>query len=453
MPSLRVLSRISAFSLLALLSPTLGAQPSSESEIAELRRQLAALSTRLAELESQQAVTAKAAEKAVNSTENTPKVTLGSKGLQVVSPGGDYSLRLDGLIQIDNRSYFGDPQDTNTFLVRRLRPSLRGTLFHDFDFRGQVDFAGSSVSLLDAWLRYTYSPALRVRVGKMKTPIGLERLQSPANLFLPERGLASNLTPTRDIGAELSGKLFDRVLEYQVGVFNGAGNNQNPNNDFNSPKTVSARAYVTPFAADNDSFLSGLGFGLAGSYGDESDQAPPTQKTPGQEVFFQYNSGVSATGEHTRINPQVGLFYERFGLIAEAIYDRQAFARGGEERTVCSWGWTVSPSYVLSGGTNTYKGVIVDKGASLHEGGIGAWMLAARSSGMLIGDEVYAGSAATQLANPATTARTAIDWGLSLNWYPNQNVKVMLDYDNTNFSDGGYGPTQHVLITRLQFAF
>lgn len=454
MPSPRILARISALSLLAFLPPALGAQPpSTDPEIAELRRQLAELTHRLTELETSQAQTAQTAAQAARATDDTPKVTLDRKGLTVASADQNYSLTLDGLIQLDGRFYFDDPQDTDTFLVRRLRPSLRGTLYRDFDFRGQVEFAGSSVSVLDAWARYTYSPALRLKVGKMKTPVGLERLQSPADLFLAERGLASNLTPTRDIGAMVEGKAFDRVLEYQLGVFNGAGNNQNPNADFNSPKTVSVRFYLTPFAAATDSALAGLSFGLAGSYGDEAGQATPTQKTPGQETFFQYASGTTATGEHTRLNPQISYFYGPFGLIAEAIYDRQAFSRGGVEQTVDSWGWTIAPSYVLTGGKNTYKGVVLDKGAGLNEGGIGAWMVSARYAGMLIGEGAYAGVAASQLANPANTARTAQDFGLSVNWYPVPNLKVMLDYDHTTFSDGGYGPTEHALVTRVQVAF
>ena len=60
------------------------------------------------------------------------------------------------------------------------------------------------------------------------------------------------------------------------------------------------------------------------------------------------------------------------------------------------------------------------------------------------------------LANPATSASRATSWGVGLNWHLNRNVKLSLNYEQTDF-DGGTTPLleqgEKVVLTRVQFAF
>ena len=50
-------------------------------------------------------------------------------------------------------------------------------------------------------------------------------------------------------------------------------------------------------------------------------------------------------------------------------------------------------------------------------------------------------------------------WGVGANWYLNRNVKLMLDYDRSDFSGGSTAPGQvtaqdeQVIITRVQVSF
>ena len=52
------------------------------------------------------------------------------------------------------------------------------------------DFGNNTVALLDAYADLHPRPWLRLRVGKFKPPIGLERLQTDAYVPLPERLVA-----------------------------------------------------------------------------------------------------------------------------------------------------------------------------------------------------------------------------------------------------------------------
>ena len=68
----------------------------------------------------------------------------------------------------------------DTFLLRRFRPAFDGTLFNIADFRFAPDFAGGAAVIFDAYADIHPTPFLRLRAGKFKAPLGLERLQGDA---------------------------------------------------------------------------------------------------------------------------------------------------------------------------------------------------------------------------------------------------------------------------------
>src|SRR6185436_5205327 len=120
------------------------------------------------------------------------------------------------------RSYPASASDT--FLLRRVRPIFEGTVFENYDYRVMLDF-GQGVSssaanngfVQDAYTTARFLPEFQVFAGKLKEPVGLERLQSGANLLFVERGLPTQLVPNRDVGAGLQGDLFGGSLSYAAG--------------------------------------------------------------------------------------------------------------------------------------------------------------------------------------------------------------------------------------------
>ena len=81
-------------------------------------------------------------------------MTIDDKGFGLALPDRSYVLKIRGLLQTDGRFFFDDQalQANNTFLIRRFRPSLDGTLFGLVDFRMVPEFAGT-VTILDALYR------------------------------------------------------------------------------------------------------------------------------------------------------------------------------------------------------------------------------------------------------------------------------------------------------------
>src|SRR5439155_16800034 len=152
-----------------------------------------------------------------------------------------------------SRTFFEDSGiiGNDSLLLRRARPILQGTIYRDFDFLFIPDFGGSSSpQIFDAYLNYRYSPALQLRAGKFKSPIGLEQLVSDPETLFNERAMPTALTPNRDIGLDLHGDLFDSAVSYDVGIFNGVGDNRNTSNfDFDDNKAYEGRVFFQPFKA------------------------------------------------------------------------------------------------------------------------------------------------------------------------------------------------------------
>jgi phosphate-selective porin OprO/OprP len=404
-----------------------------------------------------------------------PVVKASDKGLQVESKDGAYKFRLGGLLQVDNRTYIdggdggaSDPLD-DTFALRRVRPRLRGTLWEKLDFDFQPEFAGT-VRILDAYgdWKILEDESLRFRFGQFKTPVGLERLQSASNVLFIERGLPTNLVPTRDIGLQLHGKAYDGVFTYGLGVFNGVndGYDARGNLDTNDGYDIDGRLVVAPFKKTDIDFLQGLSIGVAGSWGTEtgavsnssSDGRRIQYVSAGQNPFFRINDagGTTFDGDRIRYNPQLTYYYGPFGLLSEYTVTQQEFARGGKQQTLINQAFTAQASYVLTGEDASYEGVKPAHPFSFGDGGWGAWELAARYGFLDVDSAAFDGDPATRLATVGSVSG-ANAWAVGLNWYLNTNFKFQLNFEQTYYNGGdglvGDKPTENALLSRLQVSF
>lgn len=405
----------------------------------------------------------------------TPTVNLGASGFSVRSADSNFLFKVRGYVQADSRLYADDyPGGTanDTFLIRRARPIFEGTVYDKYDFRVMLDFASGINSsaanngfLQDAYLNARFLPEFQVQVGKFKEPVGLERLQSGANLLFVERGYPTQLVPNRDVGLQLQGDLFGSVLRYEAGVFNGVADGGSGDVDASDDeKDVAGRLFATPFKNASADVLRGLGFGVAGTYGNQEGSGLVSKyKTPGQQQFFSYRSGagtntttanVLADGDHWRVSPQLYYYWGPFGLFGEYVISDQRVRRDAGASTftrVQNTGWQLAASYLLTGEENSWKGFTPKRSFNPGNGGWGAWEIAARVGQLEVDDDAF-----PLLANPATSASAATSWGVGLNWYLNKNVKVNLDYEQTDF-EGGTSDFltngEKAFLARAQFSF
>jgi phosphate-selective porin OprO/OprP len=375
---------------------------------------------------------------------------------------------------VDNRSFFQDHgiQGNDTFLLRRARPIFSGTMYRDFDFYFVPDFGGTSVQIFDAYLNYRYAPWLQLRAGKMKTPVGLEELQSDNYILFNERPLINSIMPNRDIGFQLWGDVMGGRLSYAVGVFNGIGDARNtPNFDFEDHREFAGRVFTMPFKGTSVNFLQNLGVGVGGSWGNTSSNAtglPATTGgtlggfvTDGQQEFFAYNpttGTVVANGEHWRLSPQGYYYWGPLSLMGEYVIEGQRVTKGAVSTSLENTAWQINAGWVITGEDATYTGVTPKKPFDLKNGHWGAFQLVGRYSELDVDDSAF-----PVFSNPLTSASAAQSWSVGMNWYLNKDIRVNASFSRTTFTGGGgAGATapaivtrqpEEVVFTRVQLAF
>src|SRR5882724_7654361 len=150
----------------------------------------------------------------------TPTVSLGANGLIVRSGDSNFLMDIHGYAQADARYYLDHKTVPDTFLLRRVRPIIEGTVYDKFDYRLMADLATGNGSGSSAGNNALLWPQLQVQVGKFKSPVGLERLQSTAELLFVETGFATQLTPNYDLGAAIHNTLWNTPINYSIGIFN-----------------------------------------------------------------------------------------------------------------------------------------------------------------------------------------------------------------------------------------
>ncbi len=378
----------------------------------------------------------------------------GPDGFLLQSADGDYRLLFRAYTHADIRLYPGDDQDrgTDQFLLRRVRPILQGTVAKHFDFNVTPDFGGGAVTLQDAYLDVRYTPKARFRFGKTKVPLNFERLQSATAITFAERSLVSALIPNRDVGIGVYGDLDGGVFTYVLGAYGGAVDGGSADLDTNDGKDLVTRLIVSPFKKGG-SIVKDLGFGVAGSIGDQ-DGPLPTYRSGGQLAIATYVSGAVADGRRTRVVPQLSLYSGPFSLTTE--YARSdAFVKGpsGTRMEVGVRAWQATASVTLTGEAASFTALRPREAFDPGQGRWGAFELGARVNGFEIDEAAFAAG----LFDPARSVRKAFAWGAVVNWHLNRHVKEVVSYERTTFTDGAPGgadrPAENALIFRTQLSF
>jgi phosphate-selective porin len=230
---------------------------------------------------------------------------------------GSGRIKFDGLLQGWYAS--GNGGFSDSFRIRRtelkftgeVTPEIRWTIMIDpskalslnntlTTINGTTVVRDTSVNqasriLQDAYITLSYYKRMNINVGQFKMPLSLEGLQSSAaldtverTLFASDRARGGNLGDIRDLGIMAYGPLNSEV-DYQVGFFNGGGENQN-DVDKNDQKAVAGRLVIHP------EFLKGLRIGGSGLWGNGQRADRPRRDRLGGEFLF-VRRGVTLKSE------------------------------------------------------------------------------------------------------------------------------------------------------------
>src|SRR5262249_15133439 len=156
---------------------------------------------------------------------------------------------------------------------------------------------GGTTVLQDAYLDLKFNPAFKLRTGKFKSPLGLERLASALDIPMVERAYPTSIVANRDVGILLFGDVAKATVNYTVGVVNGVIDGSSLDIDDRDGKDVVGRVFVQPFTNSKNDGLKQLGFGIAASDGTQrgtiATPSLPTFRTSGQQIFFRYRTDAT----------------------------------------------------------------------------------------------------------------------------------------------------------------
>ncbi len=379
-------------------------------------------------------------------------VTAEPEGFVVQSANGNYRVQTNAILQADGRFFVDDGARlaTDSFLLRSARPILQGTVAGRFDIMLAPDFGQGQSLIQDGYLDARFSTKLRLRIGKFKPPVGLERLQSEANLLFVERGLPTDLVPNRDVGLQLGGELGG-VFTWAAALTNGVADGASADLATGDARDVSLRGFLRPFRRLGGP-LKNLGLGISGSSGRQQGSVLPAYRTPGQVVFFSYASGTVADGHHSRLSPQASFYGGPLAILAEYVRSQQTARKDAKSGAITNDAWQLAASCVLTGELASANGVRPNHPFDPAKGDWGALELAARAHQLRVDQAAYD----LGLADLSKSARRATAWSLGLNWYVTRNIKYVLDYEETRFVGGassGNRQTERILFLRGQIAF
>jgi phosphate-selective porin OprO/OprP len=392
-----------------------------------------------------------------------PSVSATRDGLTVTSADSAFAFRLRGYLQADGR-FFGAsgalPPGSSTFLLRRARLTFDATAYRWFGLRLAPEFGNGQVVLYDAYIDARASAEVGLRVGKFRSPLGLERQIQASDQRFMERGLPSSLVPNRDVGVMIMGDVLTQRVQYALGVMDGAPDGANIDGDAATGKDVAGRVLLRPFATSTRAIDVGLG--VAGSTGTEQGSATApalgAYRTAGQLTFFRFRTDGTAAGttiadgRRTRIAPQGYAYVGRTGVLAEYTRVTHGVRRGASTASLTNDAWQLSGAWMVSGERETFSGMApshpVD-GSALA--GRGALEVVARFGVLTIDPDAFA-----VYADPATQPRRARAAGVGVNWRLTRGVIVSTDYERAQLD----GPdaatvrsTEHEVLTRLQVGF
>jgi phosphate-selective porin OprO/OprP len=134
--------------------------------------------------------------------------------------------------------------------------------------------------------------------------------------------------------------------------------------------------------------------------------------------------------------------------------DTQLLATGGARTEAEVRAWQVAASWMLTGESASFRGPTPRNPFRPSAGGWGALEVAARFHRWEIEDDVFAAGFASATASP----EQADAWTLGLSWYLNPFVKLVLNYERTEFEGGGAvlgtdRPDEEALLTRFQLSY
>jgi len=358
-------------------------------------------------------------------------------GLTVFDPADNsYWFKIGGLLQVDEVVFSGNTREKrsdfpNGINIRRSWIDFRGGVGDCWSYRIMLDFRGDPVVIRDAYINFAGIENTNLAIGQFFIPFGLENFGNKKDLLFLEQSLMGTafLAPEFGLGVYADTNFAD-MFTFAGAVY--------------QPRQVARTFGISDFIQSGAYTARDDRIGEAGRItisplhcedmvvhfgGSLKNQVLISNDGTGQAVFtniFQTVPEAQARITALLVNagPIQSKGYTVGGLEAAGLWGpamlqaeyNQAWVRRVNGASNLSFhGWHVQGSWVLTGESHLYHFPSGTFGTVIPDSNCGAWEVAARFSRVNLNDKnVYGGK--------------ENNFTLGLNWYFNENVKMMLNY-------------------------
>jgi phosphate-selective porin OprO and OprP len=365
----------------------------------------------------------------------------------------------DSRIQFDGAVYFENKNPlSNGALLRRVTFAMKTVLWKNWRAELDVNFAemvsvDPQIELRDSWIQYEFPNwNLSLQAGYFKEPFGMEELiSSRLQTFMERSGISKAIPLGRRVG--FAARYWTDWGQATVGVFGHEAGSRVDKGTKDEGYSTTGRVSVAPINRTGRN----LHLGFAASYkipDVTADLALNTiemksrAETYVSDIKFLHTGDISDVNYYTRFAGELIGIYGPFYVQAEYLGTK--IIRWYGKPSVNLGGGYVTLSYLLTGESRQYY---VDEGETgpidAPKNSWGALELAARYSITDLND-----------VNAGIKGGKADIVTLGLNYYPNVNIKIMLNYAIVNFDDNATGKGKYIgnddhsfLQMRIQASF
>ena len=400
----------------------------------------------------------------------------------------DITVKIRGLGQFDVADYLqsgiarflpaaNGPDLSSGANFRRAYIGVQGNAFSVWSYNLNFDFGGSGGTEKDghiqsAYIQYDGLAPFTFRIGAYPPPAGLEDSTSPQDTLFLERTAPSDILRNTAAGDGRDAASIIYASERFFGAISFTGGKVGDGVTFDEQQALVGRVSGVAYRdADTNIVLSGsithVLRGAESAAGPGSPRLLTLSAAPELTVDATgtklVSTGALDAGTATEWGAETGGNWK--SLYAQAGYFGYRIDPRTAARNLAFHGWYAQASWVLTGERRRYNKSTAafaspkpEKNATLENGGMGAWELAARYSDLDLDDRAgIAGAAA-----PAGGVRGGEQkiWTIGLNWYPDSVFKFMFDYQHVDVSRLGnatpfanVGQQFNALSARAQISF
>jgi phosphate-selective porin OprO/OprP len=356
---------------------------------------------------------------------------------------GEFRADLRVRFHFDVRGLDTDPVGKDDFIWRRARLALEGRIYDDLEYEVDTELRNPDHPWRDVFLNYRRFNEAEFQAGKFKVPFGRDQLTSVFNNSFVSRSLiGAQLTPGRDIGGMVHGRLGGGKVNYSGGWFQHDGDNVQFSEDLEENEfeeapvdgMVAGRIELAPWEATRG-LARRVHFGFDTTIG---DVAPGLFGMRGRMTDgFVFFDPVYVSGRRLRLG--VDGLWTPGPFAVQGEYNRVSDERNGQGLgdvdlpNVIAEGWYLSGTWLITG---EQKAGGVEPSHPFPHRGAGAFEVVARFEEMRFSSAGDGGE--PEFTNPrAANIKPNRDRALTLggNWYLNRFGRIAFNMVRESIQD------------------